>query len=68
MSATPRTDAAEKSHRFLAGPNLPEGCLDKPFADFARELERETVELKRVLNDALAKIDAYQEMWVEEHI
>lgn len=65
---TPRTDAAEKMHRFLASPYLPEGCLDKPFADFARTLERENARLtaeNEALRDQLDRL-ASAIFWARE--
>lgn len=48
MSDTPRTDAAVKTHGFE---HDGDECLDEPFADFARQLERELAAMETDRND-----------------
>jgi len=61
MSDTPRTDKQVAKHRLLGGGPLE---LDGPFADFARELERENA----ALHDALKIGELPHPMWSKDDL
>lgn len=63
MSDTPKTDAMMTALLWRTGETL---IADVEFADFARQLERENAELRKLLREAITSLARYRAALAKE--